>query len=196
MDEISETNKIALAHKLQVTADTYKNIRFIIAGRDGGFSSEITTALKNTKTLLLIPYNDTSDIKLSNLLKTYDDSPLSDLLFIPLFRTYFIQNQNKKINSFEEFYKLFIVNQLEKDKSTFDEAEKIPKRANAKSKINCEHIAKKNATVNFGTSYRASLTGQVLLDKLNCKTCLFICPLARTEFIKPRKLIFARLMNL
>lgn len=85
LDEISETNKIALAHKLQVTADTYKNIRFIIAGRDGGFSSEITTALKNTKTLLLIPYNDTSDIKLSNLLKTYDDSPLSDFIVYSAF---------------------------------------------------------------------------------------------------------------
>jgi len=142
LDEISEENKITLSHKIHVALNEYQNIRFIIAGRDGAFNIEISNAVKNNQSLILTPYNDRFDEKLAYLMKKYNDSPVRDLLTIPLYRNYFIEHNDQKFNSSVEFYKSFVFNQLENDKEKFDEAEKIPKRINRKSKINIEHLAK------------------------------------------------------
>ncbi|MDR9858914.1 NACHT domain-containing protein [Treponema socranskii] len=142
LDEISEENKITLTHKIHAALNEYQNIRFIIAGRDGAFNAEISNAVKNNHSLILTPYNDSSDGKLSYLIKKHKDSPVRDLLTIPLYRNYFVEHNDQKFNSLTEFYKSFVFFQLESDKEKFDEAEKIPKRINTKSKINIEHLAK------------------------------------------------------
>lgn len=142
LDEISEENKITLSHKIHAALNEYQNIRFIIAGRDGAFNTEISNAVKNNQSLILTPYNDRFDEKLAYLMKKYNDSPIRDLLTIPLYRNYFVEHNDQKFNSSVEFYKSFVFNQLENDKEKFDEAEKIPKRINRKSKINITHLTK------------------------------------------------------
>ena len=142
LDEISEENKIVLSHKIHAAIEEYRNIRFIIAGRDGAFNIEIANAIKNSKNIVVAPYNDSSDIKLSHLMKKYNDSPIKSLLPIPLYRNYFIENNHQKFHSFSDFYKSLVSNQLERDKEKFDEAEKIPKRSNTNSEIHIDHLIK------------------------------------------------------
>ncbi|UTC66304.1 MULTISPECIES: NACHT domain-containing NTPase [unclassified Treponema] len=163
LDEISEENKITLSHKIHVALNEYQNIRFIIAGRDGAFNIEISNAVKNNQSLILTPYNDRFDEKLAYLMKKYNDSPVRDLLTIPLYRNYFIEHNDQKFNSSVEFYKSFVFNQLETDKEKFDEAEKIPKRMNRKSKINIEHLAKKLQKL----CYQLFCKSKLILSKQN-----------------------------
>ncbi|MEL3906573.1 MAG: hypothetical protein P1P65_06050 [Treponema sp.] len=162
LDEISEENKIALSHKIYTAIEEYQNIRFIIAGRDGAFNIEILNGIKNSKSLVLIPYNDSADDKLSYLIKKYNDSPVKDLIPIPLYRNYF-ENNTQKFHSLREFYNSFVFSQLEKDKAKFDEAQKIPKRANKKSKIHIETIVKKLKKL----SYQLFCESKLVFSKQN-----------------------------
>jgi hypothetical protein len=126
LDELSESKRVELDNEIQNLQISNNNIRFVIAGRNSSFIN--LDLLHNSIQLYLVKYFDPNDLELFELMKEYNGTPIADLLTIPTYRNFILENKISKDSKLEEFYNLLVQNNLKSDKKRRDRANNVTPR--------------------------------------------------------------------
>jgi hypothetical protein len=133
LDELSETTRNELNSEIHSILRVNKHINFIISGRNSSFTDfEI---LYNSYQLNLIKFIDYDDIELMELIYEYKNTPLEDLLPIPMYRNYVLEKRIPKNTNIYELYGLLVRDNFKKDKERRDYSSKITSRTNSEEII-------------------------------------------------------------
>ena len=126
LDELNESRRITLNNEIQNILLKNNRVRFIIAGRNSSFLD--FDIFSNSIQLYLEKYIDPNDKELKELIEEYADTPLSDLLPIPTYRNFVLEKGISKDSKLEDFYKLLVQDNLEKDRLKIDRSNNISSR--------------------------------------------------------------------
>jgi len=126
LDELSETTRNELNSEIHNILRVNRHINFIISGRNSSFSDfEIYT---NSFQLSLVKFIDYDDLELMKLIHEYKNTPLEDLLPIPMYRNYVLEKRIPKNTNIYELYGLLVRDNFKKDKERRDYSNKISPR--------------------------------------------------------------------
>jgi len=126
LDELSESKRIDLNNEIQNVLIKNNSVRFIVAGRNSSFFD--FDIFSNSVQLYLEKYIDYNDKGLMELMKEYDGTPIADLLPIPTYRNFVLEKVISKDSKLEEFYKLLVKDNLDKDRRKSDRSNNISQR--------------------------------------------------------------------
>ena len=133
LDELNESKKIDLNNEIQNILINNNRVRFIIAGRNSSFID--FDIFSNSVKLYLEKYSDPYDMELITLIEEYNGTPIADLLPIPTYRNFVLENRISKDSRLEEFYNLLVQNNLMKDKEKRDRSNNISQRISSEKEI-------------------------------------------------------------
>jgi len=126
LDELSESARNELNSEIHNILRVNRHINFVISGRNSSFSDfEIYS---NSFHLSLVKYIDYYDIELKGLIDEYKNTPLEDLLPIPMYRNYVLEKRIPKNTNVYELYGLLVRDNFKKDKERRDYSRKITSR--------------------------------------------------------------------
>ncbi|MDR2942085.1 MAG: hypothetical protein LBV17_05800 [Treponema sp.] len=138
LDELNETAKNELNSEIHNIFQRNKHINFIISGRNSSFADfEI---FSNSHQLYLEKYIDPNDMELNELIINYKNTPLEDVLPIPMYRNYVLEKKIPKDTDVNELYSLLVRDNFNKDKERRDYSSKISSRMSSEDTI--ENILK------------------------------------------------------
>ncbi|MCL2183063.1 MAG: hypothetical protein FWB85_06310 [Chitinispirillia bacterium] len=137
-DELNESKKIVLNNEIQNILNSNNCVRFIISGRNSSFDIDI---FSDKIQLNLEKCYDYNDIEFMRLREEYKDTPIADLLPIPMYRKFIQERRISKNSTLEEFYSLLIEERLLDDKKRADFSHGILTRGTSRIDIT-EFIAK------------------------------------------------------
>ena len=126
LDELNERKKIELDKEIQNIINHYANVHFIISGRNSSFID--IGIFTDSIHLYLEKYFDNDDIQLVKLMNEYKDTPISDLLTIPIYRNFILENKISKDSKLDDFYDVLVQENLKKDKKRRDYSSNISSR--------------------------------------------------------------------
>ena len=134
LDELNESKRMDLDNEIQNIKISSRNVRFIISGRNSSFI-DLDFFSKSTQ-LYLEKYSDPHDLKLKELMKDYEGTPIVDLLTIPTYRNFILEKEIAKDSKLEIFYNLLVQNNLKNDKNKRDRSNNITSRMISNIEIN------------------------------------------------------------
>lgn len=138
-EEFSDSLYIEVIKDIKNTLLLYKNIRIIIVGRNTSFIGNFDNELR-FKTFILKPYLDDKQQNIRNLIYKYENTPIKNLLTIPLFR-YMAENDKVEINqTYLKQYNFLFDTMLSNDKLKFNYARNLSERVLYRNEINSFEI--------------------------------------------------------
>jgi hypothetical protein len=134
LDELNESKKIDLNNEIQNILMSNNRVRFIIAGRNSSFID--IDIFHNSTHLYLEKHSDIDDLELLELITKYNGTPIADLLPIPSYRNFVLENNISSDSKLDEFYNLLVQNNLSRDKEKEDRSKNITSRMTSDVEIN------------------------------------------------------------
>jgi len=126
LDELNETSRNELNNEIHNILCVNKHINFIISGRNSSFTDfEI---YNNSFQLNLVKFIDYDDLELMRLIDEYKNTPLEELLPIPMYRNYVLEKRIPKNTNVNDFYRLLVRDNFKKDKERRDHSSNISPR--------------------------------------------------------------------
>lgn len=140
-DELSEKNALTVQKKIESLKSILPNVRFVISGREASFHDDFISGNHNEVLKLFydINLNDENDRK---LYYRYLNTPLSSLVFIPLYKQRALQDEYKDVKNYKQFIESIIEENLRDDKKRKDCADGITNWQPSLSKIDLEKLKK------------------------------------------------------
>jgi len=127
LDEISESQRMMLIKNLSNLKNQYKNIVFIISGRDASFINEMKE-LGNHIELKLSPYTSYDDRELFSLANRYKNTPLESLVAIPFYRNFAQTDKAKSLKTYKDFMNALVTDKLIQDKARDNKKSNVSSR--------------------------------------------------------------------
>jgi hypothetical protein len=133
LDELSESRKIELNSEIHNILNINTRTNFIIFGRKSSFTD--IGVFSNSSQIYLEKYIDDDDIELKELIDEYKNTPLEDLLPIPMYRNYVLEKRIHKNTDVNDLYSLLVRDNFKKDKERRDYSEKKSSRTTSEDII-------------------------------------------------------------
>jgi hypothetical protein len=126
LDELNVSKQIALNNEIQNILRDNDCVRIVIAGRNSSFMN-IEISSKSIQFCVEKSY-DTNDSELISLMVKYKDTPIADLLPIPMYRNFVLKNKINEHTKLDEFYDILVRDNLKKDNEKNDYSNNISPR--------------------------------------------------------------------
>jgi len=133
LDELNEAGKIELNNEIHNILRVNIHINFIISGRNSSFID--FDVFDNSFQLSLLKYIDYDDTELMKLIDEYKNTPIEDLLSIPMYRNYVIEKKIPRNTNMNNLYSLLVIDNFKKDKKRRDYSNKITSRITSENMI-------------------------------------------------------------
>jgi hypothetical protein len=133
LDELSEVTKIDLNSEIHNILNISTQINFVISGRNSSFADFEIYA--NSFQLNLVKFINYDDIELMRLIDEYKNTPLEELLPIPMYRNYVLEKRIPKNTNVNDLHRLLVRDNFKKDKERRDHSNKITSRTTSEETI-------------------------------------------------------------
>ena len=143
LDELPASKIAALIKELNTIKARNSSCRFILAGRDASFITEMNFDHIDLK---LFPYVD-DEVRV--LMHRFKGTPLESLIQIPFYRNFAKTEKAKSLTTYKDFISALILNNLENDRQRFDWSENKPASIGFASSINLNNLQKNISTLAY-----------------------------------------------
>ena len=143
LDELPASKIAALIKELNTIKERNSSCRFILAGRDASFITEINFDHIDLK---LFPYVD-DEVRV--LMYRFKGTPLESLIQIPFYRNFAKTEKAKSLTTYKDFISALILNNLKNDRQRFDWSENKPASIGFASSINLNNLQKNISMLSY-----------------------------------------------